>query len=407
LLGLSLPGIDEVAALIEIARVGADRRFGLIVVDTAPTGHTLRMLTMPKTLGRLASTLDRLMGKHRVMAQALTGTYVEDDSDALIAEIDSSARRLASLLQDSSSTHMTWVTLPEAMSVEETRDAAGVLARSSIQLGDIIVNRVTPPPPQPCRWCDSRRASEAQAIRKLRLPNVRAIEVAARSTEPRGIKTLARMGEEITAQHQGESGVARSTRGVKRRIAVSTVTTRTTNPDRGFVALEGRLLLFGGKGGVGKTTCAAATAVSLAAAPHPVLLLSTDPAHSLADVLGQPVSNIPRRLRGLPASLLVREIDAARQLDRIRKRYARTVDDFFDGLASRRSTAVQVDLSADRDAMQSLIELAPPGLDELAAIIEVVDAVDSDVPGTLVIETAPSGLALRLLEDPEFVLYWF
>lgn len=407
LLRLSLPGIDEVAALIEIARVGADKRFGLIVVDTAPTGHTLRMLTMPKTLGRLASTLDRLMGKHRVMARALTGTYVEDDSDALIAEIDTYARRLGSLLQDSSSTHMTWVTLPETMSVEETRDAAVALARNRIQLRDVIVNRLTPPPPQPCRWCESRRAFEAQAIRALRLPNVNAIEVATRSIEPRGIKALTLMGDEIAAQRRADGVFAQPTRGVKRRIAVSTVTTRRRNPDRGFATERARLLLFGGKGGVGKTTCAAATALSLAAAAHhPVLLLSTDPAHSLTDVLGQPVSNTPRRLRGLPASLRVREIDAARQLDRIRNRYARTVDGFFDRLASGRSTAVQVDLSADRDAIHSLIELAPPGLDELAAIIDVLDAIDSDVPGTLVIDTAPTGHALRLLEMPELVHDW-
>ena len=52
LLQLSLPGIDELAALLEISRLAASKRFDLIVVDTAPTGHTLRMLAMPQTLLR-------------------------------------------------------------------------------------------------------------------------------------------------------------------------------------------------------------------------------------------------------------------------------------------------------------------------------------------------------------------
>jgi Anion-transporting ATPase len=63
-----------------------------------------------------------------------------------------------------------------------------------------------------------------------------------------------------------------------------------------------RLLLFGGKGGVGKTTCAAAAALAIARA-HPerrILLLSTDPAHSLSDALGAHVSDEPTALRGGP-----------------------------------------------------------------------------------------------------------
>ena len=73
LLRLSLPGIDELAALLEIARAGRSRRFDLIVVDTAPTGHTLRMLAMPETLGGLARVFHRMQAKHRVLVEALKG----------------------------------------------------------------------------------------------------------------------------------------------------------------------------------------------------------------------------------------------------------------------------------------------------------------------------------------------
>src|SRR5207249_1216080 len=74
-----------------------------------------------------------------------------------------------------------------------------------------------------------------------------------------------------------------------------------------------RWLLFGGKGGVGKTTCAAATALDLARRDpaRRLLLLSMDPAHSLGDVFGAALGDHAHPVRGGPPNLHVREIDAA------------------------------------------------------------------------------------------------
>jgi arsenite-transporting ATPase len=143
-----------------------------------------------------------------------------------------------------------------------------------------------------------------------------------------------------------------------------------------------------------------------AATEDTVLLLSTDPAHSLGDVLGEPIGDTPRHLRGGPANLTVREIDATRELDRIRARYEQGIDALFDRLVRRTPSAVQIDVRRDREAMQGLIELAPPGIDELTAVVEVVDAIQTDAVRTLVIDTAPTGHALRLLEMPELVHDW-
>jgi arsenite-transporting ATPase len=406
LLRLSLPGVDEMAALLEIARFGNDRRFDLIIVDTAPTGHTLRMLTMPEMLRRVAAVFDRMQAKHRVMVEALTGAYVADHADALIADIDRQGGDLAALLRDGESTRVSWVTLPEGLSVEETLPAATALADGRIPLRDVIVNRLTPPAPDRCRWCAARRAIEVRSVARLRagLPHVPTIEVAARATEPRGVRMLKEIGSEIEAARRVLGFHARSAE-VPRAPIVSPLLHAT--PPALFERPASRVVLFGGKGGVGKTTCAAATALLLAAtSDRPVLLLSTDPAHSLGDVLGQPIGDIPRRLRGGPANLTVREIDAAGELDRIRARYAEGIDALFDRLVRRTSSAVQIDVRRDREAMQGLIELAPPGIDELAAVVEVVDAIQTDAVHTLVIDTAPTGHALRLLEMPELVHDW-
>lgn len=407
LLKLSLPGIDEVAALIEIARFAADRRFQFIVVDTAPTGHTLRMLAMPEVLQRVAYAFDRMQAKHRVIVQALTGNYTGDSTDRLIAEIDREGRSLEGLLRDPDTTRVSWVSLPEPMSVDETKAAIAALAAANIPLTDVIVNRVTPAPLEPCRWCDGRRILERQAMARLRsrLSPGTAIEVAARVPEPRGVRTLGRIGREIETNRSMSSHKAAASGAIRPYVA-------ERHPEHvrknGALGSElPRLLLFGGKGGVGKTTCAAAVALMLARQHRKsVLLLSTDPAHSLGDVLGQRLGDTPARIHGAPPRLRVREIDAPRQLDRIRTRYATSIDALFDRLVNRASNGVRVDATSDRAAMHGLIELAPPGIDELAAVIDVVEAMRTDAVDTIVIDTAPTGHALRLLEMPELVHNW-
>jgi arsenite-transporting ATPase len=409
LLRLSLPGIDELAALLEIARLAADGTYDLIVVDTAPTGHTLRMLATPEILQGIAGVFDRMQAKHRVVVEALRGRWRPDAEDALITEIDDEARRLTALLRDSASVRFSWVTLPEPMAIEETADAAAALAAAGITLSDIIVNRMTPPPGRRCSWCDSRRVVEGLSVRaaRTRLPRIPLIPIAARDVEPRGLRALASIGSEIASAGRFEAEKGRPRRSTKHSPVPSGGGTVAPM----LATDETRLLLFGGKGGVGKTTCAAAAAIALAGQfkSRRVLLVSTDPAHSLSDVLGVPVSDEPRPVRGGPANLVAREIDAALRFQQVRDRYAGGVDRWFDRLSRGGSSGVGVDAGHDRRVMQGLMDLAPPGIDELTAVIEVTDALDEKGDGRadlIVMDTAPSGHALRLLEMPALAQDW-
>ena len=99
LLKLSLPGIDEVIGLLEITRMAA-RGFDQIVVDTAPTGHTLRLLAAPALLGRVAGVLDTLQAHHRAVVAALRGSYQGDAADTLIGELERDGETLAAMLRD-------------------------------------------------------------------------------------------------------------------------------------------------------------------------------------------------------------------------------------------------------------------------------------------------------------------
>ena len=174
LLRLSLPGIDEIAALLELADFSASSAYDHIVVDTAPTGHMLRMLAMPTLLGGIARVFDRMQGKHRIMVHAIRGGWTRDAADVLIESIDAQAQRMDAILHDASLSALTWVTLPEPMAIAETRDALTALSDARIRVDRIVVNRLTDPPPQRCAWCAARRAVERKAVRRLEqdTPNV-------------------------------------------------------------------------------------------------------------------------------------------------------------------------------------------------------------------------------------------
>ncbi len=407
LLRLSLPGIDEIAALLELSRLGRSGRYDLIVVDTAPTGHTLRMLAMPDTLLGVARLFDRMQEKHRVVVEALRGRWQPDDDDRVIAGMSREADELAAMLRDESRATLTWVSLAEPMAVEETLDAVRSLLAQGLAVGEIVLNRLTPPPPSWCRWCAARRGFEARAVSLLRrrigrgagAPSLRA--VVARDVEPTGVPALASIAAEL--QKGAASFTGKEAAPFLRELVVGRSDVPLGQTVAAGVSAGATLVLFGGKGGVGKTTCAAAEGVSAALADpdRRVLLISTDPAHSLADALGVPLGDAPRRLPGGPPNLQARELDAAAGFARVRERYRAAIDGLFD-----RFTRGAIDAAQDRRVMQDLIELAPPGVDELAAVIEVVDALEDGAADLVILDTAPSGHALRLLEMPAVVQEW-
>lgn len=411
LLKLSLPGIDEIAGLLEIAELGGDPRFDRIVVDTAPTGHLLRMFGMPEVLGRIAQVFDHMQDKHRIMVEALAGRRSADAADDLIAALDRQAADLRDLLRDPARAAVSWVTLPEPMSVEETRDALRRLHEQSIVVDAIVVNRMTAAPPERCAWCTARMRFEAHAVGDLAsLARARGIDVhgvPAERREPRGAPALARMGALLERR---EPVVVRRSGAPPRPIVAHLPAGATARPAPAVAPDSARLVMFGGKGGVGKTTCAAAVALEVARArPRKrVLLLSTDPAHSLADALGVRVSDAARRIPKGPPNLLVRELDAARIFDEVRGQVTSAIERLFDSGPAGSASSLDV-AGHDREVMRDLLELAPPGVDELVAIMEVTESLTSAVESPcdlIVMDTAPTGHALRLLEMPSLVHDW-
>ncbi|HET8656456.1 MAG TPA: ArsA family ATPase, partial [Longimicrobiaceae bacterium] len=164
---------------------------------------------------------------------------------------------------------------------------------------------------------------------------------------------------------------------------------------------ERRLYVVGGKGGVGKSTAAAALATWRAArGGGRVLLLSVDPAGSLAEVLAQPVGISPTAVEGAPG-LDAQQLDAEAVWSEFRGRYRTEAETLFESLVSGGPGA-----GSDREVVERLIDLAPPGIDELMAVMEVIDLLDAREYDALVIDTAPTGHFLRLLQLPALALEW-
>jgi arsenite-transporting ATPase len=437
LLDLSIPGVDELVGLMEIARLArtpsAQSNYDLVVVDTAPTGHTLRLLAAPDAVAAVAAVLDLLQQEHRMIREQLARVGRPEAADALIVLLAGQARETAERLHDPRQTAFHWVTLPEELSLAESEDAIAALERAGMRVPEVLVNRVLPDA-GPCPVCDRRRADERRVLASIRRRlgrgrRVRVIPAAIK--EPRGLKALAAFGR-VMAQASGPAPLKRRppTDAVRRGSVPAAVGHRSTHalvghrfsgaaagarlaPPESLDALRGAsLLFFGGKGGVGKTTVAAAAALRLARADasRKVLLLSTDPAHSLADVFRSPVGDTAHAIRGGPRNLLVRELDAAAALAERRAHLESALDEIAAAVGASGMTA---DLDADSGVSvrvpasgigRELINLAPPGIDELFGILSVVDArADYDV---IVVDTAPTGHALRLLEMPDAAREW-
>jgi arsenite-transporting ATPase len=158
-----------------------------------------------------------------------------------------------------------------------------------------------------------------------------------------------------------------------------------------------RLLIFAGKGGVGKTTLACATAVRLARERRSVLLFSTDPAHSLSDCLDVPVGAEPKAImHGLTAF----EIDAKAEFAALQAQYRKELDDFL------ATVLHNLDITFDREVMERILDLAPPGLDEIMALTRATAFLAKREHDVLILDAAPTGHLIRLLELPQIIDEW-
>ncbi|WP_255167907.1 ArsA family ATPase [Natrononativus amylolyticus] len=155
-------------------------------------------------------------------------------------------------------------------------------------------------------------------------------------------------------------------------------------------------VLYGGKGGVGKTTMAAATALDSARRGTKTLVVSTDPAHSLSDTFEREISSRPERILE-DAPLYAAEIDPDAALEDSQAAFA------AEGGAGASALGGLGEFMGEDSPMDVLFGGAMPGSDEAVAMQTLLEYMDDDRFDRVVVDTAPTGHTLRLLQLPEIM----
>ena len=390
-LDLSLPGLDELMAFLEISAWVEKRVYDCIIVDTAPSGHRLRLLTMPQFLRKWVAMLETLLAKHRYMKWAFARSRDRDDLDAFLNELTSSVEQMEAVLQDSARCSFVPVMLAEVMSLRETVAIVREADRLKLPMDDIIINQLHRE--SHCPVCREEHYLQACELRDLflntSLTRFALWGIPLHAEEVRGQIALQSFWEEARQIREPppEVPAPRLSPGIK-------VDAGVPSPPRGTT-----LLIFAGKGGVGKTTLACATALHLAerSPGRKVLLVSVGSAHSLSSCLDLPISSHPERVA--PGVTAI-EIDSEAEFEALKQQYAGDIERFLESVSSN------FDLAFDREVLERTLDLSPPGLDEVMGLTRVMALVASGEFDILVLDSAATGHLIRLLELPEIIDQW-
>ncbi|WP_460205769.1 ArsA family ATPase [Scytonema sp. NUACC21] len=387
---LSWPGIDEVMGLLEIQRLLAEKTVDRIVVDMAPSGHTLNLLGIKDFLDVVLNSLELFQEKHRAIAKTFTGRYTPDEVDDFLVKMKSELAEGKRLLQDVNFTACLVVAIAEPMSFLETERFLDNLQELDITCGGLFVNKILTDTNS-----DLDRYSEQQNLlaKFLNLSGKQPVfTVPQLVNEPLGSIALDNLISQIT-EIDTVALIPAPTIQLPVKIP----------PNFSDFIIEGRqLILIGGKGGVGKTTVAAAIGWELANR-YPdknIRLISIDPAHSLGDAFGKKLGHEATQLT---SNLSGQEIDAKIVLEQFRNDYLWELAAMMSGEANEPGA---IKIVYTPEAWRQLVAQALPGIDEMLSLITIMDLLDRKQQDLIILDTAPTGHLLRFLEMPSALADW-
>jgi len=394
LFSLSLPGLDEIAALMEIADLIKKKTFELIIVDTAPTGHTVIFLNLPAKLTQWIDVIELMQSKHRYLVKQFTGRYKRNGVDHFIEEMKENIQYITRLLADGQKCEFVPVMVPEPLSMKETEALLVELRRLKIRVSTIIINHVQIA--RECPFCSSRSFDQEQFLIPLEaaLSNYDIIRIPAFPYEIHGIPRLLQFSDAMTGEKVNEIHTRSSSVTDICEISANESGRKWIFPPEGV-----KYIFFGGKGGVGKTVLAASTAVFLESLRgKKVLVVSTDPAHSLKDAFE--IDQAGDEKVKITDTLSILEINAPQIFLDFKDECRESLDKTFCTLVRN-----GVDVAFDREIIQELLNFSPPGIDEIMALMKLVELLEEQYD-ICIIDSSATGHLLRLLELPAVITEW-
>ena len=187
---LPIPGIDEVMGFKAIVDLIDEAKFDKYIVDTAPTGHALRLLTLPELLDEWIKVLAKMRWKYRYMMTVFSGKYNPDEGDDFLMEMKKTVKRIESLLKDRNKCEFIAVTIPEDMAILETERMINNLNKYGIKVGQLAVNNVLES--RHCEFCRERSKAQEEYIKQIRkkFNNLKITIVPLQPREVKGIESL-------------------------------------------------------------------------------------------------------------------------------------------------------------------------------------------------------------------------
>jgi arsenite-transporting ATPase len=189
-LALPIPGMDEVMAFKAMMDLIDEATFDKYVVDTAPTGHALRLLTSPRLLDDWIKVMAKLRWKYRYVVETFAGKYTGDAGDDFLLDMKRSVKRIENLLRDQNRAEFIAVTAPEGMVILETERLISSLDRYGIKVRQLVINNVLQS--NGCDFCREKRKEHEWYIEQIKrkFSGLRTTVIPSQAREIKGIEAL-------------------------------------------------------------------------------------------------------------------------------------------------------------------------------------------------------------------------
>lgn len=369
----------------------------VVIFDTAPTGHTMRLLGFPKLLDKALTLSRSMVDRFGSMASTMASTMgmAGLDVPTMIERIEAmrdATNQVSAIFADSSKCTFVCVCIPEFLSVFETERLVQEVSKFDIDVTNIIVNQVI-------RSQDIQDRAKGEQLYNSRMAmQTKYLEqMVELYGEDFHITTMPLLSQEV----RGKAALEEYS---KLLLVPNPQFTEEMHGMNEMGEYEGSLknvvddknlrwVFVGGKGGVGKTTTSSSIGVAFEKLGHKVLLVSTDPAHNLSDAFGQKIASgtEPTKIDGYN-SLFAMEVNATEAA----QEFVTKLNARLDRGGEENSLLAEL---LPADGIQQLFS-SIPGIDETVSFMQIVRLARFMSFDRVVFDTAPTGHTLRLLEFP-------